>query len=327
VGANPRDALVVTLAAHEAEGRGDLAGAERLLLLAEVHNRLWLPRWTLANFYFRHDRMEDFWKWVRAALERSQGNLAPVFRMCEEAGGDAAFLLEKVIPGEPRVLAGYISFLAERGRLEGLGAAAGSFLDHQTAESREWAWRVVNVAIEGLLKGGRGEEARGLWNRMSRVGLIGYPELDSERPLVNGDLEEPLAPAGFDWRVGRAAGVESYFGSPTRSAKFVLTGRQPERMTLMAQTVWLEAGRRYRLTFETQWIGDAARARGVVWRVAGRAAGWSPAAEDWAVGAVEVAAAPEERAVEIALAAEREVGQVRPEGELRVRRVRLEAVK
>lgn len=326
VEANPRDALVVTLAALEAEGRGDLKEAERLLLVAERHNRLWLPRWTLANYYFRHGRHEDFWKWVRAALERSHGNLAPVFRMCEEAGGGARFLLGEVLPGNPGVLAGYIEFLAGRGRAADLSVAVEAYLDHLDEQSRGAAWRVVNRAIEAMVKGGEWAASREAWNRMSREGLIPYPALDEDRPLVNGAFREPLEPAGFDWKVGRVEGVESYFGSPPGSVKFVLTGRQPERVVLMAQTVWLKGRQRYRLLYEGRWIGDPGRAHGVKWRAAGLEGGWSFSGDEWVGGSMEIPAA-EGRMVEVALVAEREVGRVRPEGELRVRGVRLEAAK
>ena len=59
-----------------------IAGAERWLLDAARVDRQYEPRWTLANFYFRQQKMDDFWKWMRAALEVSYGDRVAAFDLC-----------------------------------------------------------------------------------------------------------------------------------------------------------------------------------------------------------------------------------------------------
>ena len=68
----------------DAEARGDLAAAERWLVDAAQVDRQYEPRWTLANFYFRQSNgrrksSDDFWKWIRSALEVSYGDRGAAF--------------------------------------------------------------------------------------------------------------------------------------------------------------------------------------------------------------------------------------------------------
>src|SRR5690242_6223918 len=57
-----------------AEGRGDVVLAERTLLDAFAVDHQFETRWTLANFYLRQGRANDFWTWIRSALAFSYGN-------------------------------------------------------------------------------------------------------------------------------------------------------------------------------------------------------------------------------------------------------------
>ena len=72
-----------------AETRGDFAKAETWLLDAARVDRQFEPRWTLANFYFRRERWDEFWKWMRAALEMSYGDRRLAFDLCWRVTQDA----------------------------------------------------------------------------------------------------------------------------------------------------------------------------------------------------------------------------------------------
>jgi hypothetical protein len=63
----------------DAEVRGDVETAQRWLLDAARVDRQFEPAWTLANFYYRQEMPEGFWKWMQAALEVSYGDRRPAF--------------------------------------------------------------------------------------------------------------------------------------------------------------------------------------------------------------------------------------------------------
>jgi hypothetical protein len=77
----------------DAELRGDLAGAEKWLLDAARVDHQYEPRWTLANFYFRQQRIEEFWKWIRSALDVSYGDRGAAFDLCWRASPDPRLIL------------------------------------------------------------------------------------------------------------------------------------------------------------------------------------------------------------------------------------------
>ena len=86
--------------ALRAEMAGDYALAERSLLTAAEHSRLYQPRYLLAEYYFRRQNAAAFWPWARAALEtclwrrlpplRSLLEDAPRCRVAEPTGDPAA---------------------------------------------------------------------------------------------------------------------------------------------------------------------------------------------------------------------------------------------
>ena len=49
--------------------RHDAASAERYFLRAAQVDRMFLPKWTLTNFYFRQQNEREFFRWAKATLE------------------------------------------------------------------------------------------------------------------------------------------------------------------------------------------------------------------------------------------------------------------
>src|SRR5579859_7881813 len=64
---NPYNALADIELSLRYEAQGDFGRAERLLLAAYNIDRTYLPRWSLANYYFRRDNMPAFWHWAGSA--------------------------------------------------------------------------------------------------------------------------------------------------------------------------------------------------------------------------------------------------------------------
>src|SRR5262245_55664891 len=63
VALNPWDTTARIRLGLRREAAGDLDRAEQDLLEAARHDRLYLPRWTLANYYFRRGNTARFWQW------------------------------------------------------------------------------------------------------------------------------------------------------------------------------------------------------------------------------------------------------------------------
>ena len=63
-----------------AEAEGDQATATRYLLQAAEADHLFLPRWTLANYYFRRGDTALFWRWAKEAADRVHAALEKTYK-------------------------------------------------------------------------------------------------------------------------------------------------------------------------------------------------------------------------------------------------------
>jgi hypothetical protein len=64
---NPLDSSIWIHRGLSAEFAGDFARAEKFLLEAARVDKLFDPRVTLANYYFRRNNPEQFWRWTRGS--------------------------------------------------------------------------------------------------------------------------------------------------------------------------------------------------------------------------------------------------------------------
>ncbi len=90
--------------------------AEILLQLAE-HNHQYLPAWTLANYYYRHQIPEQFWRWARPAAERCYDDFRPLLRIALNLEADPALVAER-LGRQPPLLRALIDVLIGDQRLE-----------------------------------------------------------------------------------------------------------------------------------------------------------------------------------------------------------------
>src|SRR5262249_38135405 len=97
-----------------AEIRGDSAQAEKWLLEAATVDHQYEPRWTLANFYFRQGRSDEFWTWIRRALEVSYGDRRPAFNLCRVMSSDPEEILIRALPQRAEVLSAYLADSLDR---------------------------------------------------------------------------------------------------------------------------------------------------------------------------------------------------------------------
>lgn len=181
-----------------AEFAGNRQEAEQLLLAAFRQDRMFLTRWTLANFYFRSGDEANFWRWARAAAEFSYASLSPLFDLCHRMSPDAAVVLDRAIPLRAVVLHEYLLYLLTTGRLDTSGQAVTRLAAFRRPEDRP----TLLAVVDRFLAAGEIDRAVAVWNQLAASGLLPYPALDPGQgsSLTNGSFAfQPLG-LGFDWR-------------------------------------------------------------------------------------------------------------------------------
>lgn len=310
------------------EARGEVEKAEQCLLEAARVDRMFEPRWALANFYFRRGEVKRFWEWARRAGEMVYGDARPLFRLCWEMTPDARLILERVAPDRAVTLRQYLGFLVSENHLEGAEAVAERLAD--TGDRREAG--VLLDYCSRLLDMGWLDPAMRTWNRMAARGVIEGERLAPEQgaSLTNAGFRRKPLGRGFDWRLPGPAGVTVTRGEGEGAVRVGFSGKQPEQCELLWQWTPVAAGRKYRLRFESRTEGVASPS-GLAWRIfdprsrveltpdaPGLTAG------DWGRAEVSFQAPAGTRLLRLALCYRRASGTTRLQGALWIRGLRLD---
>ena len=288
-----------------AELAGDSAGAEKWLLDAANVDRQFEPRWTLANFYFRQETQEDFWKWIHAALEVSYGDRTPAFDLCRRMSTDEKEVLTRAIPDKHDVVATYLIYLSQSKRLSAIAPAA-----HRLAAFRDHADLSLLYGVCDQLIAVRDPGAMDVWLLTQQPAPNG---------IVNGDFAAAPVNHGFDWRTGESAGVTHINLSAPAGHRIALNGQQAELSVLLAQTLAVAAGKRYTLRWESRASG-LKNPLGIEWRVAGQSA-YLTASTDWVPAELTFTLSDSFPSLELVY--QRPLGEPRAEGSIELRQVRL----
>jgi hypothetical protein len=247
---DPYDSQTAIRLGLRAEFAGDRAAAERRLLEAARIDKLFAPRFTLMNFYYRQGDRERFREWAARSLEMAYGDMTAVFRLCRK-GLPEAWAVRQLLPARAPVHEAYVQFLLAEGDAEEAGRAA---LDLVPLAGAAQAPTLL-AACDRLLEMRRGAGAFEIWQALSRRRLIPY-RAPGPGQLTNGEFAVAPLGAGFDWRV--AADPETTASLLEHGGLLIsLSGRQPERCELLWQYVPVEPGRRYRVrcTLHTEVTG------------------------------------------------------------------------
>ena len=296
---------------QRAELAGDTVLAEQSLRAAAARSRLYQPKYLLAQYYFRRGNEELFWKWARAALETSPGNLAPVFELCWRMRPNAEWLNRNIIPARREVWREYLTYLTDREHWAPAAAAARSLAETAVGADVESLVRYCETSLAQ----GQAREPWEVWNTLCRRGLLPGPPPDPDHNqfLTNGGFEHAPAGQGFDWHLGGQAGV-SVAAEPGQ-LRVTFSGHQPEQCPLAWQFVSLQPGTRYRLRYEVRAPGkDAASG------IAAEILGATPQAGS--TGSLVFVASQE--LGRVYLIYRRPAGSVRLEGTVAIANVRLE---
>lgn len=325
---NPRDSSAWIELGLRSEIGGSFPKAERCLLEAARIDKTYEPRAALANFYFRRNRPEMFWPWVREALNIAYGDMAPLFRLCWGISEDPGLILERAIPANPKVLSQYLQFLLAASRWDAAVPVAHRLLRHARPEHQP----VLLSCCDRLLDAGRGLQALSLWNGMIAARLLPYSPL---RPEAGAALTNPtfsLLPLsrGFDWRIPRLEGVLVAREQNTSALRLSFSGKQPERCEPLSQFLFLRpsASYRFRFLYRTSGIRPSAGLRWEIypWNRPGApfAASDSLSSENWTAQDLRFTSPPDVTLARLALTYRRALGTTRIEGSLTLRGLSLE---
>lgn len=246
----------------------DASGAERYYLRAAEVNKMFLPKWTLTNFYFRQQRTPEFFRWARATLAITPYAPEPVFIQMWLMSQDAR-TIARALPNRPRILLPYAWYLSNNHQFAPIPAIVQRLVDAVgKGDPRAWGRDGLLATIEDrLVENGDSGPALAVWGSLVRARWIDKEIPSASHPITNQDFGSRLYPHGFDWRVVPAEGVHVEQYASEQSLHLRFTGNEPETPTsLLEQYIPLSPGRTYHLKWQLESkLGDAAS--GLTWRV------------------------------------------------------------
>jgi hypothetical protein len=326
VALNPADANSWIELGLRSEAGGDYATAERCLLRASEEDKQYLPRWTLANYYYRRNDTARFWYWARASAAMVYGDTAPLFGLCERVAEDGD-LVERLQLRSSDLRASYLAYRLGRRETDGIAPGAQSVL----AADRPSDTPLLLAACDRLLEGKHLDGALLIWNTLAAAHRIPFGALapDSGPVLTNGTFAISPTSRAFDWRLPTLEGVSASREEDAGGLRLTFSGGQAERCEPLAQFVPVQENRTYELKFAYRTSGISHGA-GPRWRVADAfgasviANSEALSSQETAQGRVSFVSPAGCRLVRLVLEYQRTPGTTRIEGYLVLRDVRLD---
>jgi hypothetical protein len=238
------------------ETEGDFGRAENLLLDAYEVDHTYLPRWSLANYYFRRDNMPAFWAWARRAAEMPAEEIGPLFELCWRVSPDPEKIAGAILNEKPELIRQYIGFLLAKDQLRAAANVAPRLVRSGEPETdRPLLFSVVNrlVAVNDAAA------ANALWHLLIEQHWV---VADTTVPNNADFAREPL-PVSFDWSLPEYPGLHSWPGASGLEAEF--TGGQPEECVVAEQAVVLAPGN-YTMAYAYQ-TSDIPQGTGIRWQI------------------------------------------------------------
>lgn len=233
------------------EAGNDLPKAEESLLQAARVDATFLPGWSLANFYYRHQQTDRFWNWAQKAAQMAPGDPTPLFRLAWYASPNATEIENRLQMKRPAVDAQFVNFLITQGDPPAVSQAASHLLAAGSGDRTE----VLLSACDWLLAQKRPDLALALWKGLAS--RISYPAPGAGPLVTNSSFGRVPTSHGFDWHVMTVDGVSSYRNADPNVLGFEFSGEEPDGFTLMTQTVPVQAGKSYGLSVDYRSSGIA----------------------------------------------------------------------
>lgn len=254
---NPYNAQAHIELGLEREDQGDLYRAERSFLRAYSVDRTYLPRWSLANYYFRRGNMEAFWRWAHLAAEMPSDSVQPLFELCWRTSPNASEITQRISNDNPKLLRQYLDFLISKN--QGTAAAKIAIRLIETGDPVTDVPRLLS-AINQLIADKNGDSAGEIWTRLIAKHWV---IADSGSPNNPKFIREPL-PVRFDWTLSSNPNVQSVPGPSGLETEF--SGLEADQCSIAEQSVVLAPGN-YEMEFAYRTRGIAP-ATGLEWQIA-----------------------------------------------------------
>ncbi len=245
----------------------ETASAERYYLRAAEVDKMFLPKWTLTNFYFRQDQPAEFFRWANATLAITPYSPEPVFVQMWLISQDPEKIAQSV-PDRPRVLLPYAWFLCNSHQYSAIPPIVARLIKAAgKADPRAWGRDGLIAAIEDrLVAEGNRDPALRIWSSMVNEGWLQKTIPTLTHPLTNGDFRTPLFSHGFDWIRAGTEGLRIDESPSENLIRLQFSGNEPQHCLVLQQYLPMEAGRTYRLEWQANPIpGDALS--GLTWHL------------------------------------------------------------
>ena len=246
---------------------GDNVAAENWYRRAATVNHMFLPRWTLANFYFRQQRPYEFFHWTKETLELTPYASDPVFAQMWQMTQDEE-TLESTIPDNPRILLQYAWYLANNKLYDSIPRAVERLV--RLVDKRDAAkWGrddLLAVAEDHMLAAGDLKPALRVWSILNNAGWIEQSVPAEQSPLTNGEFRQPFYHHGFDWKTVENPGCRAEQFSDAAELRISLYGDEAEKLTLAQQYVAIAPGAPYTMKWQIQ-TDDLVQPSGFEWHL------------------------------------------------------------
>jgi len=241
-----------------AESTGDYSRSEKLLLQAFEVDRTYVPRWTLANFYFRRKNLPAFWNWARRAAEMPADDIGALFELCWRVTPDGESIARVILTGDPSALRQYLVFLLAKNETRIAAGVARQLIERGGPRLDR---TLLLSLVDRLIAQNERALAYALWRFLDdRRWIV------ADRSLPNNpNFARPPLPVAFDWRFPSVDGLHSSPGPSGLEVEF--SGKQPERCLIAEQTVLLPAGQ-YTFVSRYRTVGISPET-GLGWRLSG----------------------------------------------------------
>ena len=252
------------------EGDNDLPQAERALLQAAKVDATFLPAWSLANFYFRHERTDLFWKWARNAAEMVPDDASPLFRLAWYVNPNAGEIETRLQIYRPLVETQFLNFLMSQDEPDGVSQVAMQMLQRGDGSASE----SLLSSCEWLIEKKRPDLALAVWNGLAERHQIAYPLVaaGSADAITNGRFSKPPISLGFDWHLGSQRGVSAFFNTSPDALGFEFSGDEAENALLLSQVAPVQPNRAYTLAVRYS-TSDFPERSGIEWVVTDQESG------------------------------------------------------
>ncbi len=247
--------------------RGDAQSAEPYYLRAAEIDKMFRPKWTLANFYFRQQRPADFFRWSKATLEITPYSAEPVFAQMWLMSQDAA-KLSAFIPNRPSILVQYALYLAKLNQYSAIPPVIQRLTAVVAPRDAHAYGRddLIGPLEDHLLIAGRIEPALEIWKTLCSAHWLPYSPATEQHPLTNGDFHHPFFGYGFDWAPQNINGISVAQNPDEGTLRISFNGAEPENAPVLRQFIPLQPATDYYLSWQDEHDGTSAPS-GLEWHL------------------------------------------------------------